>query len=178
MDCVDIYLANAFCAWDGGYLITETQWERAVHGVDQRTYAWGDHVPDSLDYSVHCLTGSGTWDVNVSCSNPANPMPFDVGHSPASAGMWGTQDLQGNLMNLVTDDSGDMPVPCTNDCVTRTVPDPNRSVARGIAFLYPNENMEPTATYANMINTRPVAIRKGFDGSAVGFRCAYPNDWK
>jgi formylglycine-generating enzyme required for sulfatase activity len=184
MGCVDLYLANAFCAWDGGYLITEAQWEYAVRGGgEQRTYAWGSAAPN-LDNSVHCAQGGGTWGVDLWCTQPANPLPFDVGHHVAGQGKWGTYDLQGNMMNYTTDDASidangnldpsKLPVPCTDDCVNRAPI--NRSVARGISFQYPN-NLEPQSVYGELVSKRPITVRKDFNGTNFGFRCAYPDGW-
>jgi len=41
MNCMTWYEAMAFCAWDGGYLPTEAEWNYAETGADQpRAYTW------------------------------------------------------------------------------------------------------------------------------------------
>jgi formylglycine-generating enzyme required for sulfatase activity len=173
MSCIDHYLANAFCAWDGGYLITEAQWESAARGgAEQRPYAWGTEEP-TLDHSTFCATGGGEWNVDLWCTNPTNPAPSNVGSARKGKGKYGTYDLMGNVLNWTTDDQGAPPAECTNDCVNRA--DVNRAVARGIAFQYPN-NLQPDA-YSGMMSKRPITVRKNFNGTNFGFRCAYPNAW-
>jgi formylglycine-generating enzyme required for sulfatase activity len=191
--CIDRYLANAFCAWDGGYLPTEAQWEYAVRGgSEQRKYAWGDADPD-LKHSNHCLAGGGDANVDVYCNNPTNPEPEPVGAHAEGQAKWGTYDLQGNVFNALQDDSGDPPhgwlappTSCTNNCATHPPDGATWSslgyMTRGIAYVYPNSINGPKpvvygATWDNIINGRPFSARNTRTPEVIGFRCAYPNEW-
>lgn len=53
--------ARAFCAWCGGRLPTEQEWERAARGVDGRRFPWGDDIDGAeRDYWPKGLNGPGT----------------------------------------------------------------------------------------------------------------------
>ncbi|EYF01064.1 formylglycine-generating enzyme family protein [Chondromyces apiculatus] len=112
--CVTYYELRAFCAWDGGFLPTEAQFNHAaVGGSEQRPYPWGDDesgVPLRAGYD--CL-GDGS--VSQNCK-PGDIT--DVGKFPLGVGRWGHMDLSGIAYNTTIDSVDDyLPkVPC-NDCV-------------------------------------------------------------
>jgi sulfatase modifying factor 1 len=106
VNCLDWYLAFAFCAWDGGRLATEAEWNyAAAAGTEQRYYPWSSPPSSTTiddSYAVYC---GGTCRVQ------------NVGSkSPKGDGKWGQSDLGGNVWEWTLDWSeGAYPMPC-HDC--------------------------------------------------------------
>ena len=168
MNCITWYDAMAFCAWDGGFLPTEAEWNYAAAGGSlARAYPWSAPASDlTLDDSSY----ASYWvDTTKQCYGDAmtgctltDLMP--VGTKPAGDGRWGQSDLGGNVLEWVLDTAA-FPYRTTtcDDCADLTTA-PAR-VVRGSSFLEPASRLRS----ANRNSDGPT-VRYPFNGA----RCARP----
>jgi formylglycine-generating enzyme required for sulfatase activity len=155
VNCLDWYTAFAFCAWDGGRLPTEAEWNyAAAGGNEQRLYPWSvpattGRIDDS--YAVYYWDGACTpW-----C------LPLDVGStSPKGDGKWGQCDLAGNVWEWTLDLYADYTSEC-NNCADLTAA--SRRVLRGGAFGYEASYLRSAYRYFSYPE---------FHLSNIGARCA------
>ena len=150
INCVSWYVAFAFCAWDGGRLPTEAEWNYAAAGGDEhRYYPWSD-PPGSTDID-------GTYAVHDGCCG----IPAVGFRSPKGDGRWGQADLGGSMWEWNLDWYGTYPMPC-NDCAS--LDSAVNKVERG-------------GSWANVANDLRAAHRNVYSPPAAphehtGLRCA------
>lgn len=89
-NCVNWYLAQAFCAWDGGRLPTQAEWNFVAAGGDeQRVYPWSDPAESMI--------------IDSSYAHYLSTEPAEVGLLRNGRGKWNHYDLAGNVIEWVYD---------------------------------------------------------------------------
>jgi formylglycine-generating enzyme len=158
-NCLDWYLAFAFCAWDGGRLPTEAEWNYvAAGGNEQRTYPWGTGV-DYTKASYACMgDGSGTCALTDLIA---------VGTRPAGNGKWDHADLAGNVLEWNLDLYTYPPTACScADCAVVASSETQRTLRGGDYY-------ETNGSYLN--NCGPYMAAPGMRWDLFGARCARTN---
>jgi len=134
INCVNWYVAFAFCAFDGGRLPTEAEWNfAAAFGSAHRPYPWSQSVSDvTIDSSHAAYSG-----------DPPLEQPTPVGSHPNGQGGFhrnvgqGHEDLAGNLFEWVADQWADEPEEsCAEDCMEAWSAKDDRRPIRGGSFLH------------------------------------------
>jgi sulfatase modifying factor 1 len=150
LNCVSWFEALAFCAWDGGFLPTEAEWNFAAAGGDeQRVYPWS-----SPPTSTAIDDGKAVY-----CGGTCALQPVGS-RSPAGDGRWGQADLAGSVWEWSLDWMADYVEPCV-DCAVVT--GGTYRIARGGGF----KSMPPELSVAKRVWGTP-AERDSFFGA----RCA------
>lgn len=154
--CVDWYQARAYCAWLGGDLPTEAEWEKAARGTDGRIFPWGDE-------GVSC---------NRAIVSFCAASPLDVGTtSPDGDSPYGLQDMAGNVWEWVYDRyrPSFYADECAEGCTDPLNADPGAG-PRGLRGG--SEATDASDARASNRNSADPATRL----THAGFRCRWPGD--
>jgi formylglycine-generating enzyme required for sulfatase activity len=155
--CVTWYEAAAFCAWDGGFLPSEAEWNYAAAGGDeQRAYPWSA-PPGAV--AIDCSYAN--YDPGTPCVSPPGGGPARLGAEPNGTSKWGNIELAGNAWDWVVDVNGVYPDPC-DDCAALSSTG-NRVIRGGD---YHDVAMSLRAAFRS---SEPPQFR-----GSVGVRCARP----
>ncbi|WP_437275392.1 SUMF1/EgtB/PvdO family nonheme iron enzyme [Sorangium sp. So ce375] len=135
VNCLSWYVAFAFCAWDGGRLATEAEWNYAAAGGDeQRPYPWSESARNDIidtDHAVYNCAADGSGSDSCAFSDI-----HAVGsRSQEGDGKWGQADLAGNMWEWVLDwYASPYPAGICNNCANTT--STSTRVVRGGSFHY------------------------------------------
>lgn len=101
---VSWFVAFAFCAWDGGRLPTEAEWNyAAAGGNEQRTYPWSNPPSSTTIDQTYAVY-----------SKPAVELVGST--SPKGDAKWGHADMSGNVWEFVRDNFNNNYMNPCNDC--------------------------------------------------------------
>lgn len=149
VDCVSVAQASEYCAWIGGRLPTEWEWEWAARGGERNlVYPWGDEAPDCTRAVMHTL------DSGPGCGR-GSTMPVTA--AVAGQSVDGILNLIGNVEEWVSAREGTKFTSVGGSWLE----------GERAQFRYPSEGDSGAGVAGEEIKTKKVRT--------LGFRCVIPN---
>lgn len=158
--CISWDEASDYCAWAGGRLPTEAEWEKAARGDEGADWAWGAEPPSCLVANYRYAASYCHYGV------------IEVGSFPSVFSSYGLLDSVGNAWEWTQDwygedsyaELGDVDPVLDADCVEDEVGDCTFRAIRGGAFNTTVENTRAASRSFTRPDTRD---------DNLGVRCAY-----
>jgi len=156
---VDWHAAKTYCAWVGGRVPTEAEWEFAARGPDEHTFPWGDPFDGTrLNFcDAKCPEEDG-----VTAFDDGYELTAPVGTYADGASWCGALDMAGNVHEWVADWRG--PYTAADQENPTGPSSAEKKVVRGGAY-----------------NSSPATVRSAWRGQLspesaggnLGFRCVW-----
>lgn len=151
INCVDWFTAVSYCAWRGGRLPTEAEWEYAAGGARGWLFTWGN---TAVDLPTNA------------CASISSSLEGTCGVRDSSAGLFGLFGMSGNVWEWVLDAYGQYaPVQGVSEEPNHGTPSSTR-VYRGGSWGHGN--------VIDLRRTNRARSDPSYKSADLGFRCVFP----